>query len=107
MTEPSGTVEAVAKAIYLAMNADKGGQWECVEPRYQQEVWGSYARTAIAALPTPSDQEKRISELEEALREAREDILAYTRARWSEFEGSDEDAVGFIDRALSPERTPT
>lgn len=47
-------LEAVARAIYLAMHADKGGRWECVEPRHQESVWGSYARAAIVAMQARS-----------------------------------------------------
>lgn len=47
MTEEQ--IEAVARAIYLSMYGDKGGRWECVEPRHQADVWGEYARAAIAA----------------------------------------------------------
>lgn len=56
----AASVEAVAKAIYLAMHGEKGGRWECVEPHYQANVWGNYARAAIAAMPaalTPSPKQ--------------------------------------------------
>ena len=36
----------------------------------------------------------RIEELEKALREARANLLDLAHARWSEFEGSDEELVG-------------
>lgn len=49
-TPAADEVEAVARAIYLAMHGDKGGRWECVEPRYQDQAWGAYARAAIAAM---------------------------------------------------------
>lgn len=43
----------------------------------------------------------RITELVEALREARGDILHWTSQRWSECEGSEDDLVGYIDAALA------
>ncbi|GEM_PF-5727517 len=55
-TPAADEVEAVARAIYLAMHGDKGGRWECVEPRYQDQVWGAYARAAIAALQARSTE---------------------------------------------------
>lgn len=45
----------------------------------------------------------RVAVLEGALREARENILSFVHARWSEAEGSDEDHVGYIDAALRTE----
>jgi len=58
VTEPSGTVEAVARALARHDNPKHENWWPSYEKR---------ARAAIAALPTLSDQEKQISELEEAL----------------------------------------
>jgi len=71
MTEPSGAVEAVARAIKAVWDAqsqleadNSGGAME-YEPGPWQE-WEPEARAAIAAMPTPSDQEK----LEKAMGEA-------------------------------------
>ena len=73
MTEPSGAVEAVAKAIYDASHSGFSNcyawtdRWEdhqeARRDRYYKE-----ARAAIAIMLTPSDKEERISELEEALK---------------------------------------
>jgi DNA-binding protein H-NS len=46
----------------------------------------------------------RIEQLEAALREARADIIDRNHARWSEYEGTDEEAVAFIDAALAGEK---
>jgi len=109
-----GGVMVTLAALCLANKLDMHANGEAELARIWTKVEAIRAKQAAKPkhsplpqyVPTPSDQEKRISELEEALREAREDILSYTRARSSEFEGSDEDAVGFIDRVLSPERSP-
>ena len=50
------------------------------------------------------DYEEEHSKLRAALREAREDILLRHNARGSEFEGTDEEAVSFIDVALAGEK---
>lgn len=57
-------VDRVARAIYLAMHGDKGGRWECVEPRYQEQVWGAYAKAAIAALANHSPDAGDVGEVE-------------------------------------------
>ena len=49
--------------------------------------------------------EAEIERLRAALREAREDILLRHNARGSEFEGTDEEVVSFIDAALVEEKT--
>ncbi|WP_168770728.1 Lar family restriction alleviation protein [Sphingomonas olei] len=46
---PAFPREEVARTIYEGLYADKGGRWECVEPRHQDQVWGTIA-DAIAAL---------------------------------------------------------
>lgn len=56
-------VDMVARAIYLAMHGDKGGRWECVEPRYQEQVWGAYAKAAIAALANHSPDAGGVGEV--------------------------------------------
>ena len=57
----------------------------------------------------PSHYECALRESERkdaALREAREVILHFANARGSQFEGSEAEAVGFIDAALSASPTP-
>ena len=107
MTEPSGAVEAVARAIKAVwdtqsqLEADNSGGAMEYEPGPWQE-WEPEARAAIAAMPTPSDQEKRISELEEALACLERALIGspkYLRARVNT-------AITLLNRALSPERSP-
>lgn len=60
--------------------------------------------TRLSAANARADAaEARAGRMEGALREAREDILSFVHARWSEAEGSDEDHVGYIDAALRTE----
>lgn len=40
-------VESVARAIYLALYAEQGGRWECVETR---DVWFDAARRALKGI---------------------------------------------------------
>lgn len=50
-TPDEETVERVARAIYLAMHASKGGVWDYVETK---DVWRGYARAGIDAMPAAS-----------------------------------------------------
>lgn len=58
-------------------------------------------RTArLAAESRLAEVEAENSQLREALQAARVDILWFIHSRWSEYEGDDDDVVGYIDAAL-------
>jgi hypothetical protein len=62
------------------------------------------ARTVIAQAAEITNLQARVADAEKlvvAAMDARETILHFVHARWSEAEGSDEDYVGELDAALS------
>jgi len=86
VTEPSGTVEAVAKAIRASWGP---GVDYC-----------DVARAAIAALPTPSDQEKRISELVKPWATYDGDLPDYDHPLRCVFESGAQYAVELLAKTL-------
>lgn len=57
-----------------------------------------YSASDVSAL------QGEVERLKRALGEARSDIVGYVTARGSEYEGSPEDAVAFIDQAMEPQQ---
>lgn len=92
-------VDMVARAIYLAMHGDKGGRWECVEPRYQEQVWGAYAKAAIAALANHSPDAGGVGEREAVVAWLREQAKVANQKFLKTDEGTNEArnlAAGYV-----------
>ena len=110
MTEPSGTVEAVEFASRVSAELIERAPVYSIRSveraHFDRAILAiSGLLRAVAALPTPSDQEQRISELEACLKRmidekapAYHDCLDNGEAEcvWCE-----------ADNLLHPERTPT
>jgi len=118
MTEPSGTVEAVAW-MYVRPE-DEHTEFFC--DRWPELVDRGWVETPVYTRATPSDQEKQISELEEALISVQPmldeiieregltepcevELLCGNSA--CEYFGCIVDKSVAIRTLLSPERTPT
>ena len=66
-TDDDALVEAAARARYLSIYGDHGGDWDAVDERYKESVWRKHARETIAATPLKTYR-KALEDAHKALR---------------------------------------